>query len=108
MDEAKEPAGRIDRVVVGDPIAAGGRTLLPVARAGGWHGGGGNEQGKGAGALLRVQPVEVRVTEPGGEEYVIPITDPTADAMRQMAAIGLVVAAVSILLMLVGLLRPRT
>jgi hypothetical protein len=107
MDEEKEPARRIDQVLVGDPIAAGGRTLLPIARAGGWYGGGGNEQGRGAGALLRVRPVEVRVTDPGGDEYAIPITDPTADAVRQIALIGLVVTAVSLLLMLVGLLRPR-
>jgi uncharacterized spore protein YtfJ len=107
MNEDQRQRSRIDRILVGDPISAGERTLRPVARASGWAGAGGDEQGRGAGALLRVRPLEVRVIDPGGEEYIVSVTDPTGDAVRRIAVMALVVAAVSALLLLVGLLRPR-
>jgi len=108
MDEDKGRSGRIDRVLVGEPITAGGRMIQPVARAGGWYGGGGDERGRGFGAWLRVVPLEVRVSDPNGDEYTVSITDATGDAVRRIAVMGLLVAAVSALLLLVGLLRPRT
>jgi hypothetical protein len=107
MDNEKGRKGRIDRILVGDPIAVGDRTLRPIARAGGWGGHGEGEQGRGFGALFRVQPLEVRVSEPGRAEYTVSISDPTRDAMRRMALAALFVAAVSALLLLVGLLRPK-
>jgi hypothetical protein len=107
MDEDKGRSDRIDRVLVGEPIAAGGHTVQPVARAGGWYGQGGDEQGKGFGGLLRVQPLEVRVSDPNGDEYTVFVTDATSDAIRRIALMGLLVAAVSALIMLLGLLRPR-
>ena len=106
MDETKG-RGRIDRTLVGDPIAAGGHMLRPVARAGGWAGGRDGEQGRGFGGWLRIQPLEVRVSDPGGDEYTVSISDPTGDAVRRIVLIGLLVAAVSTLLLLVGLLRPK-
>ena len=105
MDEEKEQKGRIDRILVGDPIEAGGHTLEPVARAGGWYGGGDGEQGRGFGAWLRIRPLEVRVSDPGGAQQTIAITDPTGQAIRQFALVGLLVAAVSMVLLLVGLMR---
>jgi len=107
MDEEKGRRDRIDRVLVGEPIAAGGRMVQPVARAGGWYGQGGDEQGRGFGAWLRVQPLEVRVSDPNGDEYTVSITDATGDAVRRIAMMGMLVAAVSALLLLLGLLRPR-
>jgi hypothetical protein len=107
MDREKGPGVRIDRILVGDPIAAGGYTIRPVARAGGRYGGGHGEEGRGFGAWLRVRPLEVRVSDPGGAEHTVSITDPTGDAVRRIAVMALVVAAVSALLLLVGLLRPR-
>jgi len=107
MDEDKGRSDRIDLILVGEPIAAGGHTLRPVARAGGRYGGGGDEQGKGFGGLLRVQPLEVRVSDPNGDEYTVSITDATGDAVRRIALMGLLVAGVSTLLLLLGLLRPR-
>jgi hypothetical protein len=103
-----KPGSKIDRILVGDPIAAGGHTLRPVARAGGSYGGGEGEQGRGVWAWLRIQPLEVRVSDPGGEEYTVSVTDPTREAARRMAILGFVVAAVSGLLLLVSLLRPRS
>jgi hypothetical protein len=108
MDKDKGQQGRIDRLLVGDPIEASGYRLEPVARAGGWYGGGDGEQGRGFGAVLRVRPVEVRVSDPDGAEHTVAITDPTGQAIRQMALIGLLVAVVSALLVLVAHLRPRT
>ena len=108
MDDEKGRKGRIDRILVGDPIAAGERTLRPIARVGGWGGHGEGERGRGFGALFRVQPLEVRVSELGRAEYTVSISDPTRDAMRRMALAALFVAAVSALLLLVGLFRPRT
>jgi hypothetical protein len=106
MNEKAGPGSRIDRILAGDPIAAGGHTLQPVARAGGWAGGGEGEQGRGFGGWLRIQPLEVRVSGPGGEDYTVSVTDPTRDAVRRIALMGLLVAAVSTLLLLVGRLRP--
>jgi hypothetical protein len=106
MDKDKGQQGRIDRILVGDPIAAGGRTLEPVARAGGWYGGGDGEQGRGFAAWLRVQPLEVRVCDPDGAEHTVYISDPTGQAIRQIALFGLLVSAVSMaLLLLAGLVR---
>jgi hypothetical protein len=107
MDAEQGQRGRIDRIIVGDPIEASGQTLEPVARVGGWYGGGDGEQGRGFGALLRIQPLEIRVSDPEGVERTVSITDPTAGAVRRIALSGLFVAAVSILLLLIGLMRHR-
>ena len=108
MNETKGRRNRIDRMLMASPVTIGGHTLQPVARVGGWAGRGEGEQGRGFGALLRIQPLEVRVSEPGRDDYIVSISDPTRDAMRRMALAALFVAAVSALLLLVGLLRPRT
>jgi hypothetical protein len=108
MDQDKGRRDRIDRVLVGEPIAAGGHTLQPVARAGGWFGGDQGAQGGGFGGWLRIKPLEVRVSGPGGEETTVTVTDPTRDAVRRMALVAVVVAAVSGLFLLVGLLRHRS
>jgi hypothetical protein len=107
MDKDKGQPGKIDRILVGDPMGEGGYTLRPVARLGGWAGKGEGEQGRGFGGLLRIQPLEVRVSGPDGDDYTVSVTDPTQEAVRRIALIGLLVAAVSALLILVGLLRPR-
>jgi hypothetical protein len=108
MDAEKGTKGRIDRILVGAPIAVGERVLRPVTRAGGWARGGDGEQGRGFGGWLRLQPLEVRVSEPGRDDYTVAVADPTGDAVRRMALLGFVVAAASTLLLLVGiLLRPR-
>jgi hypothetical protein len=108
MNEEEGQRGRIDRILVGDPITAGRYTLEPVANARGWYGSGGGEQGRGSGAMLSIRPLEVRVSDLGGAEHIVSITDPMGDAMRRMALIGLLVAAVSMVLLVVGRIRPRT
>jgi hypothetical protein len=108
MNEEEGQRGKIDRILLGDPIAAGGYTVEPVARAGGWYGGGDGEQGRGFGAVLKIRPLEVRVSDSTGVEHTVPITDPTGDAVRQIALVGMLVAAVSTMLLLVaGLIRLK-
>jgi uncharacterized spore protein YtfJ len=107
MDAGQGQRGRIDRIMVGDPIEAGGHTLEPVALAGGWYGGGDGEQGRGFGALVRIQPVEVRVRDPNGVEHTVSITDPSREATRQLVLSALFVAAVSMLVILVGRVLAR-
>ncbi len=104
--EQKQPE-KIDLILVGDRIAAGGYTVEPVARAQGFYGGGDSEQGRGFGSVLKIRPLEVRVSGPGGVEQTVPITDPTGEAVRGIAKAGLVVAAISALLLLLNFLRRR-
>jgi hypothetical protein len=105
MNREEGGQNRIDWILTGDPIEAGRYTLEPVARVSGWRGGGDGEQGRGYGSLLRIRPVEVRVSDRDGVERTLPITDPTAEAVRQIALSALFVAAVSLVLMLVAALR---
>ncbi|MFQ5342438.1 MAG: hypothetical protein ACE5F6_12910 [Anaerolineae bacterium] len=85
---------RIKKRIAGQPIAVGGRTIQPVAQVAGWVGSGGSETGGGAGAWLRVTPIEVVVHETDGAERRVPITDPTREAMRGIVLSAILVAAV--------------
>ena len=107
MNGEEKPGNKIDRIIVGEPIAAGDRLLSPVARVAGWLGAQKGERGNGFGGLLRIQPLEARVSGPGGDESSVYVTDPVGDAERQMVLSALFVAAVSVLLLLIALLRPR-
>ncbi len=100
------PSRRIERRLVGEPIPVGERTIQPVARVTGWRGSKQGETGGGAGAWLRVTPVEVMVREGNGTEYRIPITDPTRETERRMVLAALLVAVLSWLL--ARLLHRRT
>jgi hypothetical protein len=102
MTGEKEPKGRIDRILAGDSFEVSGHLLEPVAKVGGWYGGTGDERSGGRGAWVRVQPLEMRVKDPDGSEYGVPIADPTDDAVRNMVRMGLIVAAISVVLMLIG------
>ena len=75
MTEEKMRPNRLDWELVGEPIIAGERTIQPVARLSGWAGGNMSEQGGGAGAWVRVRPVEVVVREADGTESRVPIVD---------------------------------
>jgi hypothetical protein len=83
---------------VGEPMTVGERTIQPVARVAGWRTAGGNASG-GAGAWLRVTPVELVVREGEINEYRIPITDGTRTVRRRMAVAALLVAVGCWLLM---------
>lgn len=107
MTGEKEPKGRIDRILAGDSFDVAGYVLEPVAKAAGRYGSGGDERGDGRGAWVRVQPLEMRVRDPGGSEYRVSITDPTDDAVRNMVRMGLIVAAISVVAMLIGSILAR-
>jgi len=98
---------RIDRQLLGEPISVGDRTIQPVARMGGWYGSQYGPTGGGAGAWLRLSPVEVIVQESDGSERRVPVTDPTREAMRAIAQSGLIVAGLCWLIMLALWLRRR-
>jgi hypothetical protein len=99
MVEQPNKPGRIDRLLYGSPITVGGRTIQAVARAGGWYGGSQTEEGGGAGAWLRVTPVEVIVREPDGREQRIPTPDVTGQALRGIWTTGLLTAGVCLAIM---------
>ena len=95
MAEVSMEPVRIDRELVGEPMAVGGRTIRTVARLTGWAGGtDGNAGGTGGGAWLNVRPVEVIVSEPDGSDSRVLIVDPAATALRGIVASALVVAGV--------------
>jgi hypothetical protein len=111
MTEEKTRPNRLDWELVGEPIAAGGRTIQPVARLSGWAGGHMSEQGGGAGAWVRVRPVEVVVREADGTESRVPIVDAEQAAIRGMVVPALAVAGICTAIiagkMLFGVLRAR-
>jgi len=111
MPEEKTRPNRIEWELIGEPILVGGRAVQPVARLSGWAGGKMSEQGGGAGAWVRVRPVEVVVREVDGTESRVPIVDAGEAAMRGMAMQGLAVAGICAAIiagkMLFGVLRAR-
>ncbi|PKO23302.1 MAG: hypothetical protein CVU38_04630 [Chloroflexi bacterium HGW-Chloroflexi-1] len=98
-DQMIEPV-RIDRLLTGQQITVGGRTIQPVARAGGWYGGSQTEGGGGAAAWVHMTPVEVVVHEPNGAKRHVATPDTTRQAIRGIVAAGLVVAGVCLGIML--------
>jgi hypothetical protein len=94
MPEEKMKPNRIEWELVGEPILAEGHTIQPVARLSGWAGGNIGEKGGGAGAWVRVRPVEVVVREADGTESRVPIVDAEQVAIRGMVVPALAVAGI--------------
>ena len=94
MPEEQTRPNRIDWELVGEPILAGGRAVQPVARLSGWVGGNMSEKGGGAGAWVRVRPIEVVVREADGAESRVPIVDAEQAAIRGMVVPALLVAGI--------------
>ena len=111
MTEEKTRPNRIDWELVGEPILVGSRAVQPVARLNGWVGGNISEQGGGAGAWVRVRPVEVVVREADGAESRVPIVDAEQAALRGMVVPALAVAGLCAAIiagkMLFGVLSAR-
>jgi hypothetical protein len=104
-DQKTEPI-RINRLLTGQQITVGGRTIQPVAKLSGQYGGSQTPRGGGFGAWARMTPVEVIVREADGAEQRVATTNATRQAMRGIASAGLAVAGVCLAIMLVvGLLR---
>ena len=83
---------KIEKQLVGESIVVGEYTVQPVAQVTGWHMTARGETGHGAGALLRVTPLEVIVGKGEDEPYPVPMTNETEAAMKGIAIGGLLVA----------------
>jgi uncharacterized spore protein YtfJ len=106
-EEAKQPT-KIDQQLAGPQITVGGRTVQPLARLTGQRGEEIGPTGGGAGAWMRLTPVEVIVSNADGTERHIAIGDPTARALWGMAGVaGLVAVASAVLILLARLLGQR-
>ena len=106
MTERPDKPGRFDRLLTGQQITVGGRTIQPVARLNGQQGGRLQAEGGGFGAWARITPVEVIVRDADGAEQRVATPNATRRAIRGIASAGLAVAGVCLAIMLVvSLLR---
>ena len=85
---------KYEKQLVGDSVVVGEYTVQPVAQVTGWHMTARGETAEGAGALLRVTPLEVIVGKGEDEPYPVPITNESQEAMKGIAIAGLSVAAI--------------
>jgi len=95
-----EIPARIEKRIAGQPLIVGERTVTPVAQVAGWVASG------GAGAWLRVMPIEAVVREGDGAEHRVPITDPTREAIRGIILSAILVAAVCWLIIIIKEAHP--
>jgi hypothetical protein len=93
MTSQKPKFKQFEKRLVGESVVVGEYTVKPVAQVTGWHLTVRGETGEGAGAWLRVTPLEVIVGKGEDEPYPVPITNETQAAMKGIALGGLVVAA---------------
>ena len=88
---------RHDRLVEGQPVAAAGYQLRPVARLSGWHWL--HPNGRAGFGFVHLSPTEVVVQPPEGEEQHLALPIPTKNALFGMlgAAAGLAVVCTAIM-----------
>jgi uncharacterized spore protein YtfJ len=107
MTDQATQTTKIDEQLAGPQITVGGRTVQPLARLTGQRSENAGPSGGGAGAWLRLTPLEVIVSEPNGAERRIAMTDSTAQVLRGMAALAAFIAASSAVLILIARLMGR-
>ena len=95
----------IDLTLTGQPLAAQGYMLAPVARMAGWEWGS-PAQGV-VGAFVRLTPTEVHVTAPDGGESTLTLANSNPRAVGGMFAAAALVAIFSSLLILLAQLWGR-
>jgi len=105
-DRATQPA-KIDQQLAGPQITVGGHTVQTLARLTGQHREDIGPTGGGAGAWVRLTPLEIVVAEPSGAERRIAVTNPTTRILGGMAALAAFVAAGSAVLILIARLQGR-
>jgi hypothetical protein len=98
---------KIDQQLTGPQITVGGQTVQPMARLTGQRNEDNGPSGGGAGAWVRLTPVEVIVSGPGGAEQHVAVTNPTAQVLRQMAVFAAFIAAGSAVLILIARMLGR-
>jgi len=107
MPEHASKPTKIDQQLTGPQITVGGRTVQPLARLTGQHSENNGPSGGGAGAWVRLTPLEVIVSDPAGAERRIAVINPTARILGGMAALAAFVAAASAVLILLARLRDQ-
>ena len=107
MTEHSAQPTKIDQQLTGPQITVGGRTVQPLARLTGQHSENNGPSGAGAGAWVRLTPLEVIVSDPDGAERRIAVINPTARILGGMAALAAFVAAGSVVLILIARLRDQ-
>ena len=93
MTDQNPEFNKLEKRLEGQPMVIGEYTVQPVAQATGWYMTASGETGQGAGALLRITPLEVIVGKGEDEPYPIPLTDETEAALKGIAQAGFFVAA---------------
>ena len=83
---------KLEKRLEGDAMVVGEYTLQPVAQVTGWHMTAKGETGEGAGALLRVTPLDVIVGKGEDEPYTIPLTNEMEVALKGITRGGLFLA----------------
>ena len=84
---------KFEKRLEGESVVVGEYSLQPVAQVAGWHITVNGETGQGAGALLRVKPLEVIVSKGDSEPYPIHLTSDAEEAMKGIATSALAIAA---------------
>ena len=107
MPEHASKPTKIDQQLTGPQITVGGRTVQPLARLTGQDSENNGPSGGGAGAWVRLTPLEVIVSDPAGAERRIAVINPTARILGGMAALAAFVAAASAVLILLARLRDQ-
>jgi len=100
MTSQKPEFKQFEKQLVGESVVVGEYTVQPVAQVTGWHMTAKGETGEGAGAWLRVTPLEVIVGKGEDEPYPVPVTNETQAAMKGIVLGGLLVAALCWLLII--------
>ena len=83
---------KLEKRLEGESMLVGAYSLQPVAQVTGWQLTAKGETAEGAGALLRVTPLEVMVAKGDDEPYPLPITNESQEAMKGIAFAGLSIA----------------
>ena len=107
MTERSSQPIKIDQQLAGPQITAGGQMVQPIARLTGQRNENNGPSSDGAGAWVRLTPIEVVVSGPRGAERHIAVTNPSAQALRQMVGFAAFVAAGSAVLILIARLLGR-
>ena len=106
MGKGAPSSTKVDRRIEGEPIVSGGRRIQPVARLVGWEMDGEKRTGSFVSRVGRLTPLEVQVDH-DGEQEVISIDDPLQEPIRGILAVGALVSAVCILIMLAATIVAR-
>ncbi len=107
MNDMKAGTSPIDRELVGEPVEAHGYVVTPVARVRARVGESDDEQGRGRYGFAAIRPVKVTVVDRSGNAQELKIVNAEQRAIAGMAAVGLAVAVVSVLIALLARTRRK-